>query len=82
VANPETDCRTVLNRLYLFLDGEIAGEECTVIQLHLEECFSCMHHYGFERDFKELINRKCSEGRAPDALVERIRINIRAVLEE
>jgi mycothiol system anti-sigma-R factor len=82
VAHPETDCRTVLNRLYLFLDGEIAGEEGEVIQLHLEECFSCMHHYGFERDFKELIHRKCAEGQAPEALVERIRINIRHVLEE
>jgi mycothiol system anti-sigma-R factor len=82
MANPETDCRTVLNRLYLYLDGEIAGEECTVIQIHLEECFSCMHHYGFERDFKELVNRKCREGEAPEALVERIRLNIRRVLDE
>jgi mycothiol system anti-sigma-R factor len=82
MAHPETDCRTVLNRLYLFLDGEIAGEETTVIQIHLEECFSCMHHYGFERDFKELVNRKCREGRVPEGLVERIKINIRAALDE
>lgn len=82
MAYPETDCRTVLNRLYLFLDGELAAEEGAVIQLHLEECISCMHHYGFERDFKELIHRKCAEGRAPEALVQRIRVNIRRVLEE
>jgi mycothiol system anti-sigma-R factor len=82
MAYPETDCRTVLNRLYLYLDGEIAGEECTVIQLHLEECFSCMHHYGFERDFKELVHRKCAEGRVPDQVAERIKSNIRQALGE
>jgi mycothiol system anti-sigma-R factor len=82
VAYPETDCRTVLNRLYLLLDGELTADEGKVIQLHLEECISCMHHYGFERDFKELIHRKCAEGRAPEALVQRIRVNIRRVLEE
>ena len=82
MAHPETDCRTVLNRLFLYLDGEIAGDECTAIQIHLEECFSCLHHYGFERDFKELIHRKCSEGRVPEGLAERIRINIRHVLDE
>jgi len=82
MAHTETDCRTVLNRLYLFLDGEIAGEECTAIQIHLEECLSCLHHYGFERDFKELVHRKCQSGRVPEGLAERIRDQIRAVLEE
>jgi len=82
MAYPETDCRTVLNRLYLYLDGEMAGEECTVIQLHLEECISCMHHYGFERDFKELVHRKCAEGRVPETIAERIKENIRRALGE
>ena len=82
MAHAETDCRTVLNRLYLYLDGEIAAEEVTVIALHLEECFSCLHHYGFERDFKELIHRKCREGRVPEGLSERIRSNIRKALAE
>ena len=78
----ETDCRTVLERIYLFLDGEIAGEECTVIQIHLEECNGCLHRYGFERDFKELVQRKCREGSVPEGLVQRIRANIRIALDE
>ena len=82
MAYPETDCRTVLNRLYLYLDGEIAGEEGTVIQLHLEECFSCMHHYGFERDFKKLVHRKCAEGRIPEGMAERIKSNFRQALAD
>ena len=82
MAYPETDCRTVLNRLYLFLDGEIADEECTVIQIHLEECISCMHQYGFERDFKALVHRKCSGGAVPGDIAERIKANIRRALGE
>jgi mycothiol system anti-sigma-R factor len=82
MADPETDCRTVLNKLYLYLDGEISGEEVTVIVHHLEECISCFGHYGFERDFKELIHRKCSRGGVPEGLAERIRLNIRRALDE
>ncbi len=82
MGHAETDCRAILERLYLYLDGEIAGEECSVIQIHLEECNACLHRYGFERDFKELVHRKCHEGSMPTGVVERIRANIRAVLDE
>jgi len=80
VGHSETDCRAVLERLYLYLDGEIAGEECLTIQVHLEECNGCLHRYGFERDFKELVHRKCSEGKMPETLAERLRANIRHAL--
>lgn len=80
MAHAETDCRTVLERLYQYLDGEIAGEDYEVVQIHLEECHSCMRHYGFERDFKLLVYRKCSEGRVPEGLAERIRSHIREAL--
>lgn len=76
----ETDCRSVLERIYLYLDGEIAGEECAFIQIHLEQCTGCLHRYGFEQDFKELVNRKCREGTVPAGLVERIRAGIRDAL--
>ena len=82
MADSETDCRSVLNKLYLYLDGEIAGEETVVIAHHLEECFSCLRHYGFERDFKELVHRKCRSGKVPEGLAERIRVNIRRALAE
>lgn len=76
----ETDCRAVLERIYLYLDGEIAGEECTYIQVHLESCTGCLHRFGVEQDFKELVHRKCREDAIPAGLVERIRANIREAL--
>ena len=82
MGHSETDCRAVLERLYLYLDGEIAVEEVTVIQIHLEDCNGCLHRYDFERDFKLLIQRKCREGSVPGDLADRIRANIRAALGE
>jgi mycothiol system anti-sigma-R factor len=82
VGHSETDCRAVLESLYLYLDGEIAAEEVTVIQIHLEDCNGCLHRYDFERDFKELVQRKCREGSMPSSLVDRIRANIRSALGE
>lgn len=80
MADPETDCRTVLNKLYLYLDGEISGEEFQVVAHHLDECVSCFGHYGYEREFKELVHRKCHEGPVPEGLAERVRGNIRRLL--
>ena len=77
MADPETDCRTVLNKLYLYLDGEISGEEFQVVAVHLEQCVSCWGHYGFEKEFKELIHRKCQSSKVPEGLAEKIRLKIR-----
>ena len=82
MADPETDCRTVLNKLYLYLDGEISGEEFQVVAVHLEECVSCYGHYGLEKDFKELIHKKCQSSKVPEGLADRIRVNIRRVLDD
>ena len=80
MANTETDCRAVLERLYLYLDGEIAGEECFAIEAHIEACLDCFQHFGYERSIKQLIHIKCREGAIPSGLADRIRAQIRAAL--
>lgn len=82
MANAETDCRAVLEELYLYLDGEIAAERCDVIQAHLDACTDCLRRFGFERDVKELVRRKCREGAPPPGLAELLRSRIRAALGE
>ena len=81
MGHTETDCRAVLERLYLYLDGEIAGEECQAIEVHLSACVHCVRRYGFERQFKELVHRKCHEGGIPAGLADRIRVEIRHALD-
>lgn len=75
--NAEADCRQVLTRLYLYLDGEIGESEVTSFEGHLHKCLPCHQHADLERDFKEIIRRKCSEETLPDGLIERVRAQIR-----
>ena len=76
----ETDCRSFLARLYLYLDGEIDELQRADIDRHLDACTGrCGGQLVFERDLKALIKKKCSE--QPDAiLVERLRVEIRRQL--
>ena len=55
MGHSETDCRTVIEKVFLYIDGEIAGAECAEIEAHLEFCARCLHHYGFEREVKLLL---------------------------
>lgn len=71
--NPETDCRAVLAKLYLYLDGEMAGEGCSAIEAHFRICEGCLRRAGFEREFKYVIATRCRQGRAPEEVLVRLR---------
>lgn len=73
----EADCRDVLSRIYLYLDGEIADGGGVGIEAHLIECGACMRHADFERAIKELVKRSCGGNECPSTLVERLRGLIR-----
>lgn len=73
----EANCREILRQLYLYLDGEVAGGDCAVIERHLSSCSPCMQHAEFERAVKEVVRRKCGSERAPAELVDRLRDQLR-----
>ncbi len=73
--NSETDCREVLNQLYLYLDGEIEGD-CAVIERHLAACRSCLQRKEFEQAFKDLVRKRCCENKLPEGFVERLRVTV------
>ena len=81
MGHSETDCRAVIEKVFLYIDGEIAGAECAEIQTHLEICARCLHHYGFERDLKALVRRKCSGEPPPSDVGERLRARLRELLD-
>ena len=66
-------CREVLERAYLFLDGEILSEtERIEIERHLEDCAPCLERYGFERETVVVLARLRGKTPCPDALRTRI----------
>ena len=78
--NPhETDCSEVLDRLYEYIDQEMADGDCSTIRQHLDECSPCLAEYGLEQAVKALVHRSCGCDTAPDQLRSKILQKIRAV---
>lgn len=70
------DCAVVMAEVWMLLDGECTESETARLRLHLEECPACLRHYGVEERIKRLIADKCSGERAPETLVQRVRLEI------
>jgi mycothiol system anti-sigma-R factor len=67
------DCREVLERTYLFLDGELLSvSERVEIEGHLEACGPCLERYGLEKEFHSLLARVKNREVCPEAVKQRI----------
>lgn len=72
-------CREVLQRAYLFLDGEVlSAEERTQIQVHLDECAPCLEHYGLEREVVFITHRLKGKTECP----QKLKAKIQTLLDE
>lgn len=71
-----TDCAVVIAEVWTLLDGECTDDSRDRLQQHLEACPACLRHYGVEERVKALIATKGSGEKAPDYLVERVRLQI------
>ncbi len=77
----ETDCREVLQEVYLYLDLECDTERRDKIRQHLDECSPCLREYGLEQEIKALVARCCQEP-APAGLRDRVRLRLRQIVVE
>jgi mycothiol system anti-sigma-R factor len=67
-----TDCRVVLETVFLYLDGECESGHRARIREHLDECGPCLREYGIEAEVKALVARCCRKDHAPDSLRTRV----------
>lgn len=72
------DCADYLERIVYFLDNELDEADCSEVRLHLDACGPCLERYDLQRTVKQIVARSCAES-APDALRDRVRVQIRAV---
>jgi mycothiol system anti-sigma-R factor len=78
--NPhETDCSTVLERIYEYIDHEMADDDCESVKQHLDECSPCLAEYGLDQAVKALVHRSCGCDTAPEQLRDKILSKIRQV---
>ena len=74
----DSDCAKALERMFFFIDHELAEADVSEIQRHLDECAPCLVKYDLERTVKALVARSCTES-APEALRERVLVQLRQV---
>lgn len=73
------NCKEVLERAQLFLDGEVLeSSERIEIETHLEECGPCFKRYGVEREVRMIIARLKGSDHCPNEL----RAKIESLLEQ
>jgi mycothiol system anti-sigma-R factor len=73
------DCAKFIRWVWTLIDGEDARckpETSELVRHHLEECPDCLRYHGMEERVKLLLATKCRGEKAPEGLVERVRIEI------
>lgn len=78
MSHDDGSCAKALERMFVFLDQELAEADASEIQRHLDACAPCLTKYDLERTVKALVARSCSE-HAPEGLRQRVLVQIRTV---
>jgi mycothiol system anti-sigma-R factor len=64
-------CDETIERLYVYLDGELTEQRRLEITRHLDMCGPCVGAYGFESELRKVIANRCKD-HVPDALIVRV----------
>ena len=67
----DVDCRSVVEELFTFLDGELTETRRYQITTHMTGCVDCHEVVEFHAELKMAISQKCRED-VPDELRLRI----------
>jgi mycothiol system anti-sigma-R factor len=71
------DCTKCLERLYSYLDRELAPAELTDVRAHLDDCDGCEDDFVLEERFLARVRDCCHEDVAPRDLRTRIVARLR-----
>jgi mycothiol system anti-sigma-R factor len=71
------DCADCLERLYSYLDRELAPAELTEVRAHLDDCGGCEDNFVLEERFLARVRDCCQEDVAPTELRTRIVAQLR-----
>ena len=71
MGDDEIDCRSVVEELYTFLDGELTEAKRVQITRHLHGCVDCHEVVDFHAELKMVIARKCRD-EVPNELRQRV----------
>jgi mycothiol system anti-sigma-R factor len=72
----EVDCSEILQKVYVYLDGEVNPHDCAKIRQHLDECGPCLQRFGLEQAVKALVARSCGRDPVPSDLRQKVMFRI------
>ncbi len=70
----EAECEEIIQRLELFLDGQLKGKDRAEIERLIQECEYCAEQYNFEQRLRRLL--RCSwdaVSREAQNVIDRVR---------
>jgi mycothiol system anti-sigma-R factor len=74
------ECSEITERLWQYLDGELAAKEAAAVDGHLDGCSWCRRHQRCDRAFLMLVARALSRpAAAPRSLHLAIRVRLAVV---
>nr|BAL55937.1 hypothetical protein HGMM_F32H02C10 [uncultured Bacteroidetes bacterium] len=53
----EKECEEIIQKLELFLDGQLKGKEKEEVEQLIQQCEYCAEQYQFERKLRTLLSR-------------------------
>ena len=65
------NCDETIERLYVYLDGELTEQRRIEIARHLDLCGPCVGAYGFEAELRKMVANRCQD-HVPDSLRDRV----------
>lgn len=71
------NCDDALERMYLYLDGELTAESTEAIRVHLDDCPPCLDAFHFEERLKVVVRTRLQE-EVPSELMMRLKAIIRS----
>jgi mycothiol system anti-sigma-R factor len=75
----DVDCAQAIEKVYVYLDGEMSDEDCAQLRTHIGECADCLREYGLEQAFKSLVARSCGCDSTPEDVRQRLLVRLREV---
>ena len=66
------NCKESLEKLYEFIDGDLAKAPAGELEKHLDRCRHCWDRFEFEKQLMKRIKSCCCKDLCPDSLRQRI----------
>lgn len=71
-STPKLDCRSALQQLWDYMDGELTPERMAAVKRHVAECAHCVPHAEFAERFLAALHDTRDARCCPEALRARV----------